>query len=165
MRTALALILTCLATAALAEPQCTLGELPDQRPGCTPGAAATSDHADITSTAGGTYSQRHRLSQTPEIKRQVLERYGVPWADRSQYEDDHDLPLCAGGSDAIENRWPQQLTGEWNAHDKDRLESESCLAIRQGRITVAEAQARFLAPADWRVSYCAVFPTDKRCRT
>lgn len=133
------------------------------QPQCTPGEAATSDHADIVSTAGGTYSQRHRLSQTPEVKRQVLARYGVPWADRALYEDDHDLPLCAGGADTIANRWPQLLTGTWNAHDKDRLEAETCLQIRQGRISVADGQARFLAPTDWRASYCATFKTDPRC--
>lgn len=127
--------------------------IPD--PALTPGTAATSDEQDVCSTEGGTYSQRHRLSQNERVKRQVLARYGVPWEDRDKYEDDHAVPLCAGGSDAVGNRWPQPRFGAWNAALKDRLEALACHQLCTAhKIQIDEAQGWFIAPADWRDAYC-----------
>lgn len=135
--------------------QCKLGVIPDQSVDCTPGKFETNDINQICGrTSGGTYSQTHRLSQTPETKHQVMSRYGVPWGDRSKYEDDHDGPLCLGGSDSIANRWPQTRSGDWPASKKDRLETESCKMVCAGQVSVDEAQSWFLAPADWRIAYC-----------
>jgi hypothetical protein len=136
-------------------------ELPD--PVKTPGAVASTDVHDVCGKAGGlTYSKRHRLSQNETVKREVLSRYGVPWAARGTVEDDHDVPLCAGGSDAVANRWPQPREGKWTAGDKDKLETLTCQQVCTGGLLLKDGQARFLAPADWRQSFCAVF-TDPRC--
>lgn len=156
----LTIALCFVSTASFA---CEQGVVPDQSPGCTPGLAASTDITDICSHEGGTYSQRHRLNQNPETKREVLERYSVPWKARSAYEDDHDVPLCLGGSDSIQNRWPQPRDGKWNAGQKDKLEALMCRLVCQGKATVDGAQAVFLAPADWRAGYCTGFPEDPAC--
>jgi hypothetical protein len=137
--------------------QCQWGDVPDQSASCTPGEAATTDWADICGREGGTYSQRHRLSQNPQTKREVLARYGVPWSQARTVEDDHDLALCAGGADTVANRWPQSRIGKWNAGQKDKLEALTCHQLCSREITVEEAQGRFLAPSDWRTAYCANF--------
>lgn len=149
-RLSLVIALTLMPLAAAAqEPRVT----PD--PSITPGLAASADEGDVCSRDGGTYSQRHRLSQTPEVKRQVLARYGISWADRRDVEDDHLLPLCAGGADSVVNRWPQPRSGEWTASMKDELEAYACRHVCDlHSVSLAEAQSWFIAPADWRQAYC-----------
>jgi hypothetical protein len=150
--------------ASAQQSQCKLGDLPDQSPECTPGLVAATDQADVCSRVGGTYSQRHRLSQNPQTKKEVLSRYDVPMSDAHLYEDDHDLPLCLGGSDSIQNRWPELLQGKWNAHIKDKLEAEACREVCDNEVSLAEAQSWFLTPANWEASYCHVFPSDSLCK-
>ena len=146
-----------LAGPAMAQqPQCRPGVVPDQSAGCTPGDTASTDEDEVCSrTAEGTYSQRHRLSQTPAVKQQVLSRYGVPWSARAHYEDDHDVPLCLGGSDSVTNRWPQPRDGEWSSALKDKLEALACHKVCvTHEVMLQDAQAWFRAPADWREAYC-----------
>lgn len=143
------------ATTAQAQ-QCKLGPIPDQSAGRTPGMVATTDVADVCSRDGGSYSVRHRLSQNPETKREVLAKYGLSMSDARQVEDDHNIPLCLGGSDDVANRWPQPRDGEWTSDQKDELEAFACREVCHGRTTLAAAQGWFLAPADWRVAYQAM---------
>ena len=133
--------------------QCKLGPIPDQSPGCTPGMVATTDVADVCSHDGGSYSVRHRLSQNPETKREVLAKYGLSMSDARLVEDDHDIPLCLGGSDNIANRWPQPRDGEWKSGQKDELEAFACREVCHGHVPLATAQGWFLAPSDWRAAY------------
>lgn len=131
------------------------GVVPD--PTITPGEVASTDETDVCSVASGSYSKRHRLSQNPQTKHQVLDRYGVEWTSRALYEDDHDVPLALGGSDSVANRWPQPRYGEWNAHLKDELETRAWeMVCHEHRLSLHDAQALFLAPSDWRASYCQV---------
>jgi hypothetical protein len=60
-------------------------------------------------------------------------RYGIPWADPHDYEDDHLVPLCLGGADRLENRWPQPRAGRWNSYEKDQLEGYAWRACAQDR--------------------------------
>jgi hypothetical protein len=132
-------------------------------PVITRGEVATSDKAEICRWVDGlSYSQNHRLSQNPETKRQVLARYGVAWSERADFEDDHDVPLCLGGSDSIANRWPQPRVGVWNSAKKDDLEAVACRQVCDGEVRLETAQGWFLAPADWRVAYCEHF-SDPAC--
>lgn len=172
--------LALLAGQALAQdtPQISAGpaEIPDQA--LTPGEFASADQRDICGKVGGlTYSKRHRISQNEQTKREVMERYGVPWLERWKYEDDHDVPLCAGGSDSVSNRWPQPRRYDtddnpidwgpasplWTAEDKDKLEAETCRQLcGSHEISVDEAHRRFTAPSHWPDAYCQLFD-DPRC--
>lgn len=126
--------------------------IPD--PSITPGVVATTEKSEVCGVVNRmTYSQRHRLSQTPETKRLVFASYGIPWADAGKYEDDHDVPLCLGGADTLENRWPQPRYGTWTAGMKDHLETLACSRVCHDMMPLAEAQAWFTGP-DWREAYC-----------
>ena len=70
-------------------------------------------------------------------KLQIAAEYGnIPQSEWSNYEFDHLIPLCAGGSDDIGNLWPQPID---EAHQKDVLENDICTAMRDGKMTQAEA--------------------------
>lgn len=70
-------------------------------------------------------------------KVKVAAVYGnIPQADWPQYEFDHLLPLCAGGSDDMRNLWPQPIA---QAHEKDKLEVAICTAMKAGTLTQAAA--------------------------
>lgn len=67
----------------------------------------------------------------------IATEYGnIPQTEWSKYEFDHLIPLCAGGSDDIHNLWPQPIA---DAHLKDTLENEICIAMKAGTMTQAQA--------------------------
>ncbi len=72
----------------------------------------------------------------------VFRAYGIPDTptDRYSYECDHLVPLALGGSNVVENLWPQPNA---EAALKDRLEDEmqrrACVAFRT--LVPAEADA------------------------
>ncbi len=95
--------------------------------------------------------------------RRVFAAWGVPYADRSNYELDHRIPRCLGGSDADDNLWPQPLA---EAKLKDRLERKACrIVCRDNTMSVDEAVRLF---DDWRASYRLMFgvqPMEKDSKT
>lgn len=73
-------------------------------------------------------------------KQQVADEYGnLPKSEWTNYEFDHLIPLCAGGSDDVRNIWPQPLD---QAKEKDKLEDEVCKAMAAGTMTQAEMEAK-----------------------
>jgi hypothetical protein len=81
-------------------------------------------------------------------------------------EVDHRCPLALGCADVEENLWCQPGAGvTWDFHDKDRLEVWAWESVcKHHTMKLEDAQALFLAPADWRVSFCVVVdPSDPRC--
>jgi hypothetical protein len=70
-------------------------------------------------------------------KIKIATAYGnIPQSEWPNYEFDHLIPLCAGGSDDITNLWPQPIA---EAHKKDVLENDICLSMRAGTLKQAEA--------------------------
>lgn len=56
-------------------------------------------------------------------------------------EIDHLISLELGGANTEDNLWPQPYDGEWNAHDKDRLENKlHSLVCKEKSLTLKEAQ-------------------------
>lgn len=145
----LALVGCLAAAAALAQP----AEVPDDS--LTPGAIASTDEAEVCGIVGGlTYSQRHRVWRG---RRATLAKYGYPAATPlAQVEDDDRVPVCLGGDNADpRNHWAMPAPAY---HRKDLAEAEACRRVcRQHAMTLAEAQALFLAPADWHDAYRALF--------
>ena len=73
-------------------------------------------------------------------KLQIAHLYGdIPESEWPKYEFDHLLPLCAGGSDDIRNLWPEPID---QAHKKDVLENQICLAMKAGTLKQADAVAK-----------------------
>lgn len=121
-------------------------------PTLTPGAVLTTDAATVCIKG---YASRTR--NVPASRKQaVYRRYGLPYNDRSTCiegaEVDHLVSLQLGGSNAIENLWPQSYCGNpWNAHVKDRLEGKLHRMVCDGEISLQEAQRAI--SKDWIKAY------------
>ncbi len=121
------------------------------------GLAYVEPMAVPTAAAQRACHEGRRLYQTDHAAyvrqaRRVFAAWGVPFADRSNYELDHRVPRCLGGSDADSNVWPEPLA---EALIKDRLERKVCrIACRDGALSVDDAVRLF---DDWRIGYKQVF--------
>ena len=61
-------------------------------------------------------------------------------------EEDHLIPLCAGGTNSVKNLWCQQT----NVKKKDWVEAAICRAIKSGKLSIEAARAVVLDPKNWR---------------
>ncbi len=150
----LAAIAFAAITAAFYQPR----YLPD--PAVTPGAVNPAvTQQDIRETIcrrGWTATVRPPEAYTERLKRQQLYGRGSSYRALGErlrdYEEDHLIPLEAGGSpDDPRNLWPEPRFGEWSAAAKDHLEREINWRICHGRMTLAEGQAAFMG--DWTEAY------------
>jgi hypothetical protein len=69
-------------------------------------------------------------------KLEIAKNYGIDESDWKNYEFDHLIPLNAGGSDAVENIWPQPLA---EARDKDLVEQATSDGLNSGQLDQAQA--------------------------
>ena len=78
-------------------------------------------------------------------KRAVFTEYGLGYPQaKGAYECDHFIPLCLGGSNSVENLWPEPAP---QFHWKDGLEVYLWREVRAGTITLAHAQDEMRS--DW----------------
>jgi hypothetical protein len=85
---------------------------------------------------------------------EVLLRYGLPAGAHPDYEIDHLIPLCLGGSDDFSNLWPQPrqtIEPRWNAEVKDRLERRLCEMLCAAELDIGTAQQAIAK--DWVAAY------------
>jgi hypothetical protein len=95
-------------------------------PNMTGGSVRIDGH-DVRTTCG--QSKAHRGSMNHARRDEILGRYGLPPGTHPDYEIDHLIPLCLGGSDDPSNLWPEprrSIEPKWNAEAKDRLERFMC---------------------------------------
>ncbi len=89
------------------------------------------------------------------LKRQVYKSYGLRGNNRKTCPDgtevDHLISLELGGTNTVRNLWPQSYCGQWNAHDKDKLENMLHRLVCSGDITLDEAQREI--STDWIAAY------------
>jgi hypothetical protein len=90
---------------------------------------------------------RMSYSESSAIKRSMI----PPGHTMSEYELDHIIPLCLGGSNNSSNL---QLQPWAEAKKKDELEILSCKMVRAGRLNIDAARSLF---TNWRTSYKEVF--------
>lgn len=110
----------------------------------TPGVVCTSSDPDFKGYDYPEHVARCNRNVTLEMKIEIAKNYGdIPRSEWNNYEFDHLLPLCAGGSNSIGNVWPQPID---EAKKKDVLENEICLQLRDGTITQAQALQKI---RDW----------------
>ena len=84
------------------------------------------------------------------LKRQTFDRYAVkPGA--VGYNVDHLIPTSLGGTNSPKNLWPQSLSGEWNYHMKNRLESTLKKMVCRKEIALETAQKEIAE--DWITAY------------
>jgi hypothetical protein len=99
-------------------------------------------------------SNKHRGPMTADRRDEVLIRYGLSPGPHPDYEIDHLIPLCLGGSDDFSNLWPQPrqtIEPKWNAEAKDRLERLICDMVCNGQLDIATAHEAFAK--DWIAAY------------
>lgn len=119
-----------------AAPHCrATGHLPD--PVCTPGEVLPLGKDVLCSQR-----TRERRAVAESERREVFASYGL--RDDGSYVLDHRVPLCLGGTNGRGNLWPQR---EWEALDKDRVESRLCRLVCAGKLGLEEARAVF--EGDW----------------
>ena len=133
--TIIAVLIALLSAAAIADYQ-----LPDRQ--MTPGATRTTNVAYVCKP--GTAAKDRYVTQ--KVRSTVFAAYGVPanyqgiCAGTEGCEVDHLISLELGGSNALSNLWPQPYAGEWNAHQKDKLEHKLHKLVCSGQITLEDAQ-------------------------
>lgn len=109
--------------------------LPD--PKLTPGAICTEHDPDFKGYDYPSQVARCNRNVSFQEKKLVAENYGnIDVSQWKNYEFDHYMPLCAGGSNSLENLWPQPLS---EAAVKDKLEVEICNALKTGSMTQPQA--------------------------
>jgi len=151
------LLIRTFASAALALFLCVTpvfaGDLPD--PDITPGQIRDGITAADLCPVAHTPALRH---VTASEKQQVFERYGLKGnhdgycSGEEGCEIDHVCSLEIGGTNAIENLWPEPYSGTvWNARVKDRLENEIHRRMCAGELTPQQACAAL--SGDWVATY------------
>jgi hypothetical protein len=133
-------------------------------PSLTPGAIDNSiTQQNIQQTVciiGYTKTIRPPASYTNNIKRQQLDTYYKGQGEMNSVEEDHLVPLIAGGHPtAIENLWPQSYSSEYDATYKDNCEVATGKAICNGSVKLLEAQQGF--KINW-IEWCKQLIGDTR---
>jgi hypothetical protein len=118
--------------------------LPD--PQLTPGRAGRATAADICNT-----DYDNPAEEIPvELKGRVLVRYGIGRYEVG-YNIDHLIPPKLGGTNSINNLWPQPLAGLWCWHRKNRLERRLRKLVCSGQLSLEQAQREIAT--DWISAY------------
>jgi hypothetical protein len=118
--------------------------LPD--PKLTPGASLDLSRDQLCNP-----EVREAVGRLPAaVKRQVFDRYGKSPSELG-YNVDHLIPTDLGGSDSIENLWPQPLSGEWSYAMKNRLERSLFKKVCSGDVELKLAQQEIAS--DWVSAY------------
>jgi hypothetical protein len=85
------------------------------------------------------------------LKRKVFELYKIRTEATTPHNIDHLIPVSLGGSNSIENLWPQPLAGEWNYNQKNELERRLRRLVCRGELDLATAQREI--STDWVSAY------------
>jgi len=111
------------------------GARPD--PNLTPGVICTPQDPNFAGYSYPSKVARCNRNVPDQEKLQIAAEYGnIPKAQWPNYEFDHLIPLCAGGSDDIKNLWPQPIA---EAKQKDVLENQICLELQAGTLNQQQA--------------------------
>jgi hypothetical protein len=132
-------------------------ELPD--PALTPGVARTD--LTVEQICKTKWGKDHR-AVTAAMKRQVFLAYGYAKQNkdpRCPCEIDHLISRELGGADDVKNLWVQSYQGQWNAHDKDRLENRLHKEMCAGNLTLEETST--MLRDDWRKAFVTYFGEPK----
>jgi len=116
--------------------------LPD--PSRTPGKLCTDSDPNFQEYRYAEKIPYCRRNVSQNEKSQIGSLYGIASSEWPQFEFDHFIPLGIGGSDDIDNIWPQRLDA---AREKDVLENQLFLQMQAGTLTQADAVAQIQA---WR---------------
>ena len=120
-------------------------------PDLTGGSVRIEGH-DVNTTCG--QARAHRGSISHARRDEILMRYGLPPGEHPDYEIDHLIPLCLGGSDDPSNLWPEPrrtIEPKWNAEAKDRFARLMSSMVCTGQLEIGAAQEAIAK--DWIAAY------------
>jgi hypothetical protein len=150
MKIALAMLMSiALASVSIASKAFAMDVRPDSD--STEGSVRV-DGRDRAAACG--HAKEHRGPMSADRRDEVLLRYGLSPGVHPDYEIDHLIPLCLGGSDDFPNLWPQprrSIEPKWNAEAKDRLEHLLCEMVCAGQLDITTAQEAIAK--DWIAAY------------
>jgi hypothetical protein len=130
------------------------GPEPDSR--LTPGRFRAVPLQQVCTAA--TYEQARVTSIS--LKQKVFQEYGMTGATTSNYEVDFLVTPELGGTDDIQNLWPEPYSSTvWNAHVKDELEDRLHELVCEQKVDLQTAQHDIAT--DWIAAYKKYFHTDK----
>lgn len=132
------------------------GSLPDPR--LTPGDVLA---VGVRAVCVAGYSRSAR-SVSAKVKRLVYMKYGREPRTGVCCEVDHLIPLELGGSNRVENLWPEPYNIKWNAHVKDALEANLHRRVCSGQMSLREAQLEIAR--NWIDSYIRYYGDDSARR-
>ena len=128
-------------------------------------AAAAEIGPDPNKTGGSARPFGHDMHQICDVpyeqpsmpagkRDMILRSYGLPPGPHPDFEIDHLIPICLGGSDDASNLWPQprrSIEPVWNAEAKDRLEHKLCEMVCARTLEMDDAQE--VIAKDWIAAY------------
>jgi hypothetical protein len=121
----------------------------------TPGAMRQVSLNDVCSMR---HEEVVREVPTP-VRQEIFQEYGIANAQASDYEIDYLIAPGLGGTDAIQNLWPEPYASPvWNARVKDALEEHLHHMVCAGKVDLATAQKDIAT--DWIAAYKKYFHTD-----
>jgi hypothetical protein len=127
---------------------------PDRR--LTPGSFRAVPLQQVCTAAN--YEQARVTSIS--LKQKVFQEYGMTGATTSNYEVDFLVTPELGGTDDIQNLWPEPYSSTvWNAHVKDELEDRLHELVCEQKVDLQTAQHDIAT--DWIAAYKKYFHTDK----
>ena len=121
----------------------------------TPGSARAVQVADLCSAQ----DLDNDPPVNPSLEQAVFKEYGLPASSEKDYALDYLITPELGGSDNIQNLWPQPYSSTWNARVKDQLEDHLHDLVCQGKVQLATAQNDIAS--DWIAAYKRYFNTDR----
>jgi hypothetical protein len=116
-------------------------------PNLTPGAALKLTKDDL---CGPNRKETHG-SLSISVKRKVFEAYKIRTEATTPHNIDHLIPVSLGGSNEIENLWPQPLSGEWSYNQKNQIERRLHKLVCTGQLDLETAQRAI--STDWVSAY------------
>jgi hypothetical protein len=130
------------------------GSIPNRK--LTPGAIRSVRITDVCSQG---HSDKNR--EVPvNIEQKVFQEYGMSGVQEKDYEVDYLITPELGGSDDIQNLWPEPYTAtDWSAYVKDALEDRLHQMVCTGQLDLPTAQHEI--STDWISAYKKYFHTEK----
>jgi hypothetical protein len=121
------------------------GDLPNNR--LTPGSYY--NYITMIDVCHKGYIKHKQISW--ETKKTVLDRYGIPTEQSTSYYIDKLIPESLGGTDSLNNLWPQKFKSKWNCDTKGKLEEK---LVKQTCDAIIDLQmARYEISANWIRAY------------
>jgi hypothetical protein len=130
------------------------GEVPN--PGLTPGTTRTVAIDEVCSMP----HEQVVVEVSPQLQQRVFQEYGIVNPRPNEFEIDYLIAPGLGGTEDIQNLWPQRYTSQtWNAYAKNSLEERLHQLVCAGKLDLTTAQHDIAT--DWIAAYKKYFHADR----